>query len=211
MLHPSLLRRSTSDVPLEKEGLFMSAAEPIRDKRKLAQFASYYKSKRQYRNYALIVVGAHTAFRISDLLSLKWSDVYDEKSQSFSSHIELVEKKTGKVKTIALNAQVKSALRLLLPLRRGEFIFANNRKDARPISRIQAWRIIRAAASAVGLGGRIACHSLRKTFGYFAWKAGALPVLLMEIFNHTSFETTRRYLGITQDDLDEVYLGMELF
>jgi len=189
----------------------MSGAEPIRDRRKLMEFASYYKNKGQYRNYTLIVVGAHTAFRISDLLSLTWNDVYDEATESFYFHVELIEKKTGKTKTIALNAQVISALRLLLPLRRSTYIFANNRKDARPISRVQAWRIIRAAATAIGLGGRIACHSLRKTFGYFAWKAGALPVLLMEIFNHTSFETTRRYLGITQDDLDQVYLSMRLF
>jgi hypothetical protein len=48
-------------------------------------------------------------------------------------------------------------------------------------------------------------------FGYFAWKEGVVPVMLMEIFNHSSFETTRRYLGITQEDRDNVYLGMEFF
>ena len=54
------------------------------------------------------------------------------------------------------------------------------------------------------------CHSLRKTFGYLEWKAGVLPVMLTDIFNHSSFEITRRYLGISQDDRDKVYLKLEI-
>jgi integrase len=75
---------------------------------------------------------------------------------------------------------------------------------------VQAWRIIRIAARAIRVVGKIGCHSLRKTFGYFARKAGVLPVMLMEIFNHSSFEITKRYLGITQEDRDFVYLNMAL-
>jgi len=129
----------------------------------------------------------------------------------FRSHITLAEKKTGKIKSIALNPDAIEALRLYFQHRRGEYIFAGNRRDERPISRIQAWRVIRAAAEAVKAAGRIACHSLRKTFGYFAWKMGVLPIMLMDIFNHSSFDTTRRYLGISQDDRDTVYLNMALF
>ena len=39
---------------------------------------------------------------------------------------------------------------------------------------------------------------------------GILPLMLMDIFNHASFETTRRYLGITQDDKDRVCLTIAL-
>ncbi|MCL2589248.1 MAG: tyrosine-type recombinase/integrase, partial [Oscillospiraceae bacterium] len=96
-------------------------------------------------------------------------------------------------------------------LRQGAHIFSNNRKDRAPISRVQAWRIIKAAAEAIRAAGRIACHSLRKTFGYFAWKSGVLPVMLMDIYNHSSFEITRRYLGVAQEDRDQVYLGLSVF
>jgi integrase len=158
----------------------------------------------------MLVLGLHTALRIADLLRLRWVDVYDWNSGAFKSHVTLVEKKTGKQKTIALNQAAVRALRLQLPKGREEFIFANNRKGSRAICRVQAWRIIRMAATAIKAIGRIGCHSLRKTFGYFAWKAGALPVMLMDIFNHSSFDTTKRYLGITQDDRDRIYLGMAL-
>ena len=188
----------------------MAATEPIRDKKQLIQLANYWLKRGSRRNYVMIVLGTCTALRIGDLLSLKWDDVCDEKNGAFHSHVTLTEKKTGKEKAIALNPKAIEALCLYLPRRHGEYIFSSNRRG-KAISRVQAWRIIREAAAAIKAVGKIACHSLRKTFGYFAWKAGIMPVMLMDIFNHSKFEITRRYLGITQDDRDSVYLNLALF
>ena len=149
--------------------------------------------------------------RFSYLLRLKWSDVYDEKQQVFLNHVTITERKTGKTKTIALNKQIIAALRQYYPHRRCEFIFANNRKNTSAISRIQAWRIIHKAVVEIGISGKIACHSLRKTWGYHAWTSGKVsPVIIMEIYNHSDFKITQRYLGVTQDNLDYAYLKMEL-
>lgn len=190
----------------------MTATEPIRNKSQLKALANYFLKRGQFRNYALIIVGTCTALRISDLLKLKWTDVYDEKQRVFHTHVTIVEMKTGKAKTIALNKQVLQALRLYLPHRRGDFIFASSRRNANAISRVQAWRIIRAAAMAVGLHGKISCHSLRKTWGYHAWTSKAVsPVVIMHIYNHSDYAVTRRYLGVDQDDLGKAYIGMELF
>ena len=189
----------------------MATTEPIRDKKQLQELAGYWLEKGNYRNYALIVVGACTALRIGDLLQLEWAGVYDEVNGEFRSHITLIEGKTGKTRTIALNTKAIEALQLLHPYRRSGYIFVSNRKDGRAISRVQAWRIIRAAAVAIKLAGCISCHSLRKSFGLFAWKAGVLPVMLMDLFNHSSFEITKRYLGISQEERDTVYLSLALF
>lgn len=201
------------DISHGQGGLFviMAATQPIRDKKQLKALSDYYLKKGQIRNYALIVMGVYTALRISDLLRLRWSDVYDEECQRFRTHITITEKKTGKNKTIALNKQALSALRQYYPHRRSEFIFASNRKDGRAISRIQAWRIIHTAVVAVGVDGKISCHSLRKTWGYHAWSSGDVsPVVIMEIYNHSSYAVTKRYLGVNQDDIDKAYQNLEL-
>jgi site-specific recombinase XerD len=78
----------------------------------------------------------------------------------------------------------------------GGFIIENPHAG-KAISRIQAYRLIRAAAEELGFQQRVSCHSLRKTFGYHAWKSGVSPVVLMEIYNHSSLAVTRRYLGVT--------------
>lgn len=190
----------------------MAATEPIRDKEDLRAIANYFLEKGQLRNYTMIVVGVSTALRIGDLLSLKWSDVYDEKHQAFRTRISIREEKTGKTKIIALNSQVLDALRRFFPYRHGEFLFYSRKGKTRPISRTQAWRIIHEAVEEVGVDGKISCHSLRKTWGYHAWTSHEIsPVVIMHVYNHSSYEITRRYLGVVQDDLDRAYLKMKLF
>ena len=83
-----------------------------------------------------------------------------------------------------------------------------NPRTGKAISRIQAFRLIKDAAENIGITQNISCHSLRKTFGYHAWKEGVSPAVIMEIYNHTNFAVTRRYLGVSQDDKDDVYLNM---
>lgn len=188
----------------------MAATEPIRDKKQFKALAEHFLEKGQLRNYTMVIMGAYTVLRISDLLRLKWEDVYDEERQEFRPHIYVAEKKTGKDRKIALHPHVLGALRQCYPHRRGKYIFANNRKEDKAISRVQAWRIIHAAVTALGISGKIGCHSLRKTWGYHAWKGKVSPVIIMDIYNHSNYEITRRYLGVAQDDKDKAYLGLEL-
>ena len=196
---------------ISKEEKRVALTEPIKNKQHLRQLSEYFLDRGQFRNNLLLVVGAHTALRISDILGLVWNDVYDEESQTFRSHISIKEKKTGKVKVLALHAEVIKALQLYLPHRNGEYIFAGNRKSKKAISRIQAWRVLHFAAKDIGLQIHVSPYSLRKSMGYHAWKSGASPVVLMEIYNHSTYEVTKRYLGISQDEIDYVYLSAALF
>ena len=91
----------------------MAATQPLRNKHEARALAMYYLNKGKIRNYVLIVLGLCTALRISDLLRLRWDDVYDFKKGRVKRSIDIVEKKTRKPKTIALNHSAASALTLL--------------------------------------------------------------------------------------------------
>jgi integrase len=185
----------------------MATSQPIRDKAQAREFIAYFRNQGQIRNWLLATLGIHTALRISDILRLKTNDVYDFAKGCLHKSISLKEKKTGKSKTVALHKNIITALEAFLPYVKARQALIFNERTGKAISRVQAYRIFRGAAEALRLGQRVGCHSLRKTFGYHAWKNDVSPAILMEIYNHNSFATTRRYLGVSQDDKDAVYLA----
>lgn len=192
----------------------MSTTQPIRNKELLQNFKNYYLEQRyQYRNYTLIMAGLNTALRINDILHLTWDMVYDCQEQAVRSHVVLTEQKTGKENRIFLNQEIRKVLTNFLKMRKdceNPYVFYSNKSHTEPLSRYQAYRIVRRAARSVGLDDHISCHSLRKTFGYHAWKQGTPPALLMSIYNHSSYQITRHYLCIEQDDKDEVFNNIVL-
>jgi len=182
----------------------MPTTQPIRNENLVRDISEYYLKRSELRNYILIIMALHTALRISDILKIMWDDVYDFKTKCIKERIVITENKTGKVTLIKINVAITTALQTCLPLARpGDYLFKSRKGGS--LSRIQAYRIIRTASEALNFQTPVSCHSLRKTFGYHAWKNGTSPAVLMEIYNHSNYAVTRRYLGITQDDKDEVY------
>ena len=192
----------------------MGTTQPIRNRKELQKFSTYYQTVKPHpRNYALIILGLNTALRISDLLQLQWFDVYDFYTQRFREHLLILEQKTGKQNYIALNKNAKNALRWYMDAcfpQESDYLFCKNTDRQHPINRSQAYRIVKEAAAQTTNSRMVSCHSMRKTFGYNAWKQGAQPALLMGLFNHSSYDVTKRYLGIEQDEKDSVYLKIDL-
>ena len=187
----------------------MSTTQPIRSKQLLHDFKNYYLTEQpEFRNYTIILIGLNTALRINDILHITWGDVYCGERRRFYTHLLITEKKTGKETRILINRELQETLlsyRKTQPsIADTDYLFPSPRKADSPLSRYQAYRIVRKAAEAVGIEDVIRCHSLRKTFGYHAWKMGTPPALLMEIYNHSSFQITKHYLGIEQDDKDKI-------
>lgn len=179
----------------------MNTVQPIRDKKEI----NLIKSELSGRNRLLFIFGINSALRISDILSIKVGDIRNK------SALSLVEKKTGKIKQFRLNNSIITAVEELVPLNANDddWLFPS-RKGNGPISRIQAYRIISDAAKLVGVAVEIGTHSLRKTFAYHAYKAGVDLALLMSVLNHSSQRETLRYIGIVQEQIDDVYVDINL-
>ena len=192
----------------------MGTTQPIRDRQELQNFSTYYKDEKpNLRNYALVVLGLNTALRISDLLHLRWNDLYDFEKLCFRDHLLIKEQKTGKRNRIAINEKAREAMQMYFNERNpeaDEFIFSKRTNPYKPLSRSQAYRIVKDDANHTTSEEAVSCHSLRKTFGYFAWQEGVQPALLMDVFNHSSYAITIRYLGIEQDEKDLVYLNINI-
>lgn len=192
----------------------MSKTIPIKEIKKIQDLKNYFYYKREYRNYALVTLGLNTALRISDILRLKWGDVYNFRENKFYKYVSVVESKTKKNNKIAMNTSIISALNTYkeeLPQISAEQYLIKSRNGVnRALTRNRAYTIISEAAKSLDIEGVISCHSLRKTFGYQAWKQGIPPALLMSIYNHSSIEITKIYLSIDQDDKDDVFYNLNL-
>ena len=187
----------------------MGTSQPIRSLDELTAFRSYYLNKEvNLRNYMLICMGLNTALRISDMLQLKWGNVYDFDRKHYVKHIVVCEGKTGKETRIAINNNLIEAFEMymgsLKSVSGNDYIFTGKTKGTH-LSRSQAFRIITHVAEALNMENGISCHSLRKTFGYHHYRKFKDIVVLQKIFNHYSPQVTLRYIGIDQDIIDNSY------
>lgn len=182
----------------------MEYVEPIRDKKQLEGIKRYLKSGNT-RDYVLFVLGINSGLRISDLLSLTVDDVKGK------DRISIREQKTGKVKDFPLSDNSKKIIAdYLKESNLSSGCLFPSRKGSKPISRIQAYRIINEAAAAVGIKDAIGTHTLRKTFGYWAYQQGVDITRIQKLLNHSAPSVTLAYIGITKEELDNVYINLNL-
>ena len=188
-----------------------TTVQPIRDLAKIEAIKKLLASNP--RDYMLFVMGINSGLRVSDLLSLKINDVVDSKGRTCDC-IRLREQKTGKEKQFPINKNagkaIKGYLDSLDSYEMDDYLFKSREGNNKPITRMTAWTILGNAAQTVGITDNIGTHTLRKTFGYHAYQQGTDIALLQQIFNHSAPSITLRYIGITQDDIDNVYININL-
>lgn len=173
--------------------------EPIKDMERVRKIIEAAYNKKD-RVGLMVVSQLNLGLRISDIITLKVSDLS-------GSHLMVTEKKTQKNNKIKINNTLKSSVTRYIDehnLASDDYLFFSRLRSKNHISTRQAQKDLKILGEELGLE-RFSTHSLRKTFGYFAYQQseGNLP-LLMQRFNHSSQSVTLRYIGITQDQLDDL-------
>ena len=150
----------------------------------------------------LIICGINLGLRISDLVKLDWNQLQ-------SNEFTIVEKKTGKVRTLTINENISSQLHHFkgtTTFDKGGNPFTSQKGCTYSVQHIN--RLMKKHFK----GKRISTHSLRKSFGRRVWnvngKSDEALLYLSEIFNHSNTKVTRRYLGIREDEITNIYLNL---
>lgn len=188
----------------------MELVQPIRDIKHIEAMKKVLRLDFYgLRNVLLFTLGINSGLRISDLLNLRWRDLIDLGKPV--DRIVIRESKTGKAKDFPVGRTSAKAIRdyygsIITTM--DSYVFAS--KKGGRITRQAAWRILNEAAEAVGIKEAIGTHTLRKTFGYHAYQQGKDVAMVQKLLNHSSPGVTLRYIGITQEALDDVYLTLNL-
>ena len=125
-----------------------------------------------------------TACRASDVRTLRWKDILGK------STMTRIEQKTKKNRLIKFNRDVQEKNRFLYEML------------GQPAP--EQYIFLRAFST----------HTFRKTFGRYVYelmgRSAEGLILLNQIFRHSNLETTRRYIGLAQEDIDKVFDSIRL-
>lgn len=191
-------------------------------------------NKRQIacRNKMLFLIGINIGLRASDLRTLKYNFFFVEKkvkSEDEEEKVKVIEWKDfykiqpkkqsnqGKFVKLYFNQTVKKAITDYIdkyPVNDVNDYLFQSRKGNEPISEASLWRIIKDAAAEAGIKKNIGSHSLRKSFGFHIWhnakdKQKAL-VILQAAFNHSSVQSTMKYIGLLDTEIEDMFLSIDL-
>jgi integrase len=171
------------------------------------------ENKGEYKFCLLVTIGVFTGLRISDLLNLKFSDILD------NSILTIQEKKTKKHRKIKLNSDLKMiVVRIFHRMDytdSNRFIFIN-RFGTKPMDKSYVNVKLKELFSfyRVKVDGNISSHLFRKTLGRRVMEVNNYSneslILLMELFGHSSMSITKRYLGIREQEIHNVYDNLSL-
>lgn len=152
--------------------------------------------------------------RASDVRHLKWSDVLNKKS------VIVTEQKTGKTKGIPIGQNTADKI-LEMYNKMGcphldSYIFATERSNGdSPVSLQYINRIAKKWKAKYRLKiGNFSSHTFRKTFGRYVYekrnRSTDALIELNRIFRHQNLQTTLIYIGITDDNIYNVFADMHL-
>lgn len=156
----------------------------------------------QYRNNVIVEVLYGCGLRVSELVNLKLSNIYEQEQAL------LVTGKGDKQRWVPINPHALSMLltyihnvRSHLDVKSGEekYVFLNRRGTH--LSRNYVFMFLQQAVEQAGIQKHVSPHSLRHSFATELVENGADLRAVQEMLGHESISTTEIYTHLTRDTL----------
>ena len=187
----------------------MKGTRPL-DNDEIRRVSGCFTGTYEIRNRSLFMLGVSTGGRISELLSLRVGDVY----QNRSAVSDLLFKKSivkGKEnsRAVPVNQDGRRAIDEVVRWHREHYrsvaskrpLFPSRHNSGTvPMHRQTAHAILKTAFMEAGLNGHIATHSLRKSFAQRLYDKTGDIYLVQELLGHRNISTTQKYLGVNYAD-----------
>jgi len=167
----------------------------------------------EFKFCLLFSIGVFTGLRISDLLRLRFSQFEN------SEILTIQEQKTKKTRRIKINQDLKEIVDRvkgrMVVTDTDQYIFLN-RFGTKPIDKsyvnVKLKELLKQYD--IVLEGNASSHLFRKTLGNRVLRlnnySNESVILLMELFGHSSPSITKKYLGIREREIHDVYDSVRL-
>jgi len=167
----------------------------------------------QYRFALLFGIGFYSGLRISDILNLTWIQIIN------TSTIVIREKKTKKLRKIYLNDKLQELIKdvyivfkLTKDIKADNYVFLN-KFGTKPINIQYVNRMLPRFLNEINIAcSNAGSHTLRKTFGKQIYESSGKSehalIMLSELLHHSSIQSTRQYIGISEKDYQAAYMNL---
>ncbi|NCC15089.1 MAG: site-specific tyrosine recombinase XerD [Clostridia bacterium] len=156
------------------------------------------------RDKAMLELLYATGIRVSELISLKVSDV--------NLNLEYIRCATErKSRIIPIGSQAKAALKKYMEKGRSALILTEDEQmlfvncNGKSMTRQGFWKIIKCYAKKAGINEDINPHMLRHSFAAHLIENGADLKSVQEMLGHSDISTTQIYIKLTNQKLKNVY------
>lgn len=191
--------------------------EPVKNPKDIKKLMQYLDGKKNKRDLMLFAVGISVGLRAGDLLSLKWTDILDNKGNIIDT-VDIIEEKTDKKREFQLNATAKKGIKAYLDSVNNDidmngYVFSSQKGGALTVE--SAHKIVKTTLKELNIKGNYGTHTLRKTWAYHMYINNAsnpmmLPYL-QQMLNHSSQAVTLKYIGITKEVIKDFYNSVNLW
>ena len=197
----------------------MKGTRPL-DNNEIRLVSACFTGTYEVRNRGLFMLGVSTGGRISELLSLKIADVWQNGRAVTDLLYDKSIVKGGEVsRAVPVNTDGRRAIEDLIAWHREKYgkldvkrpVFpSRNGQGEKRMSRRTAHDVLKDAFETAGLNGKLATHSLRKSFAQRLYEQTGDVFTVQEMLGHKSIATTQKYLGVNYASVREAVQNMSL-